>query len=387
MARTYTFEPLEAEYTKKWSGMVIKPDLVSSIDRVARKIISGKSRYQAVEASTGVPWAFIGVLHNREAGCDFRGVLHNGEKILGTGRKTKLVPRGRGPFETWEEAAEDALAIKGYKPGFPWSLARCLFEGERFNGFGYRMHGVPSAYLWSYSNQYTRGKYIADGVWSATTVDKQMGIAPLMSRLMDLDEEVSFGSAAPLPARTSPAASAPDVIDPSDGLDPGEIRSLQKRLRDLGYAEVGRPDGIWGPRTAAGVAAFQATSGLKITGKLDTVTAAAMATAGPRPVSEERANTTAKQLAAQGDKVVQLASIGKMASGTTAAGAVAMGVLDKVGEATDRLSLFQTLLTGVPGWVWAGAIVAVAAGLYFTAQRIVAAKVEAVRSGEDAGAA
>lgn len=385
MAKTYAFSPLEAEYARRWAAMTITPSRLATIDAMARKIIAGKARYRAVEAATGVPWAFIGVLHSRESGCDFRGVLHNGEKILGTGRKTRLVPAGRGPFEIWEEAAQDALAIKGWKPGFPWSLPRCLFEGERFNGFGYRMRGVPSAYVWSGSNQYVRGKYVADGVWSATAVDKQIGIAPVMARLLELDPDVSFGH--DVEDDDAEPEDAPAVIDPADGLDPGEIRSLQQRLRDLGYAETGRPDGLWGPRTTAGVAAFQATAGLPVTGDLDTATAAALATAGPRPVSAERAGVTVATLKAQGDAVIKATGAVKGIAAAVAAPTAIIGVLDQVGAATDKLSILRALVGDVPGWVWLGAVVGTAIALYLAAQRAQVAKLAAVRAGNDAGPA
>ncbi len=286
MSRTYNFERIQADYVSRWSSMTAHEGKLGEISAAARKVLSGKLRYLAVEAATGVPWAFIGVLHYRESGCDFRGLLHNGEKILGTGRKTRLVPKGRGPFSTWEDAARDALNIKGFRHGTPeWSLQRCLFEGERFNGFGYRMRGVPSAYLWSGSNQYRGGKYVADGKWSASAVDKQIGIAPLMKHLMSVDASVSFA----MPERS--------VVG---GLSATEIRSMQQRLRDLGYAEAGRVDGVWGPRTMAGIAAFQATATLPVTGQLDALTAARLATAGPRPVSATRAEISAKMLRQEG---------------------------------------------------------------------------------------
>lgn len=378
MAVTYSFAALEADYVRHWGAMGILAPRRAAIDAMVRKIISGKARYRAVEAQTGVPWAFIGVLHSRESGCDFRGVLHNGEKILGTGRKTKLVPAGRGPFDTWEEAAADALALKGYRPGFAWSLPRCLYEGERFNGFGYRMRGVPSAYLWSGSDQYSRGKYVADGVWSATAVDKQLGIAPLMKRLMELDPDVRFGAPA------TPVIQAP-AIDPRDGLDPGEIRALQQRLRDLGYAETGRADGLWGARTTAGVAAFQATLGLAVTGRLDTETAAALATAAQRPVSPERARVTGGMLAAQGDAVAAAAGWSKRGALLLAAPAMLMGVLEQVPEAVGRLASLRDVLGGLPSWLWAAGVAGVAIGLYGLAHRAETAEVEAVRSGRDAG--
>lgn len=389
MARTYEFHALEAEYERRWADMIIKPQLCAALDRTAKTILAGKARYQAVAAQTGVPWAFIGVLHHREAGCDFRGVLHNGEKILGTGRKTRLVPKGRGPFATWEQAAHDALAIKGYGPGFAWSIARCLYEGERFNGFGYRMHGVPSAYLWSFSDQYARGKYVADGVWSAQTVDKQMGIAPLMKRLMLLDPETSFGASPDAPASAPEAQTAAPA---GSGLDEPAIGALQKRLRDLGYFEVGQVDGRWGPRTVAGLCAFQAASGLPLTATparptIDGATAAALALAPVRTVAPERATATARDLLKRGDTLLAATWWGKLWAWIIGAPAVLVGVLDQAPEASGRLDGLQSALDGLPGWLWAIAVVAVAVSLYLLSRRIEADKVAAVRAGRDCGPA
>lgn len=380
MARTYRFEDLEGEYARRWNDMVVTPGRVGAIDKVARKIISGKARYLAVERETGVPWAIVGVLHNREAGCDFAGVLHNGEQIIGTGRKTKLVPKGRGPFTTWHEAALDALRIKGYGPGFPWSVERFLFESERFNGFGYRVQGVPSAYLWSYTNQYTKGKFIRDHVWDANAVDQQIGVAPLMLRLMVLDPSISFG-----PAPAAPVDIGGVVVD--DGLSAGEVRAVQQRLRDLGYSEVGRVDGLWGPRSTAAVSAFQSTVGLPVTGALDKTTAAALTTSGPRPVAKERAEVTAKDLREAGDKTAKASWWSKLWAWLLGAPTLAVGVAQQTDAASGYLATAKTLLGDVPGFVWVALLVGVAIALYVQAQRTETALVADVRSGRDAGPA
>jgi lysozyme family protein len=177
----FTFEQCRADIAKRWRSMRVTREPAS--DAAARKINAGRERYEAVEAETGVPWQWIGLSHLREANCDFRGVLHNGEKIIGTGKKTRLVPAGRGPFANWHDAAVDAIKIKGLDQIDEWPIERQLYELERFNGFGYRNKGVPSAYIWAGSDQYSRGKYVADHVWSATAVDKQLGCAPVLKRL------------------------------------------------------------------------------------------------------------------------------------------------------------------------------------------------------------
>lgn len=120
-------------------------------------------------------------LHFRESSLDFKGVLHNGERILGTGRKTKLVPSGRGPFLTWEEAAIDALMLK--KAMFPreWTLASKLEFAEKFNGLGYRNTSEFSPYVFAGTNFHDEtGKYVADGKYSSTAPEKQLGVAAIL---------------------------------------------------------------------------------------------------------------------------------------------------------------------------------------------------------------
>ena len=60
-----------------------------------------------------------------------------------------------------------------------------LFNFERFNGMGPRGKGHATAYLWSYSNHYVKGKYVADGVWSDDKVSKQPGVAAILKQLVD----------------------------------------------------------------------------------------------------------------------------------------------------------------------------------------------------------
>jgi lysozyme family protein len=193
---------LSAEYEKLWASCVIdyKPETAKA---VAAKLIKNKARYLSVSRATGVPWYWIAICHQREASGSFLGVLHNGEKILGTGRKTRLVPAGRGPFETWEEAAIDALRLKGLHQIVEWNVGRFWYEVERFNGFGYRYKGVPSPYLWSHTNHYKDhsgdvgdpggGKYIADHVYDPNHRDTQLGAAAVLKAIISLDPSVALG--------------------------------------------------------------------------------------------------------------------------------------------------------------------------------------------------
>jgi len=174
-----------ADYQNKFETMRVTRE--AAVNAAAKRIMANMPAYRAVEAKTSVPAAFIGVLHMRECNNDMRGCLHNGERIIGTKRKTRLVPAGRGPFATWEEAAIDALALKGYSEITDWSHGATLEAAERFNGLGYRGRKGGNPYLWGATQYYTRGKYVRDHVYDANFVDPQLGVAPVMKRVMELD--------------------------------------------------------------------------------------------------------------------------------------------------------------------------------------------------------
>jgi lysozyme family protein len=184
-----TFAAMAAGYRNMYRSMRVTR--VAECERAAARILAGRARYLAVERSTGVLWFFIGLLHMRESANNFAGVLHNGEHIIGTGRRTRLVPAGRGPFTSWEQAAIDALRLKGLHQVETWDIARIGYESERFNGFGYVRRAVNSPYVWAGSNHYTHGKYIADGVFSPGHVDRQLGTMPVLAVLAKASPEVS----------------------------------------------------------------------------------------------------------------------------------------------------------------------------------------------------
>lgn len=186
------------------------------INTWAAKITANRSRYEAVSAKTGVPWDVIGVIHYREATCDFARVLHNGQKIIGTGKKTTIVPKGRGPFKSWEEAAIDALMncspfLAKHKD---WSLGATLDDLEAYNGLGYRKKGLPSPYLWAGTDQYVKGKYVSDGKFDPNHVDMQLGVAPLLMKIRESAKDAPKPApATPQPPKAQPP-SAPVSVPP-----------------------------------------------------------------------------------------------------------------------------------------------------------------------------
>jgi len=184
-----TFATMSPKYTEWLKRAVVRPQWQGAIERAAKKCVAGMARYKAVESQTGVPWAWIAAAHMRESGNDFRGVLHNGEHIIGTGRKTRLVPSGHGPFDTWEGAAIHALKLKNLDAGDFKTMEDHCWQWERFNGFGYADMGRPSPYVWSGTNIYSQGKYVRDGVYSSSTVDQQLGCYAVYLRTLEMAGE------------------------------------------------------------------------------------------------------------------------------------------------------------------------------------------------------
>lgn len=172
-----------------WNKAVILPEKKAEVERVCKKLISNKERYAIVSKETNVPWYVIAMLHNMEAGCDFKSHLHNGDSL---NARTVQVPAGRpvkgNPPFTWEDSAIDALQYDHLANETDWSIEHILYLTEKFNGFGYEKHGKLSAYVWAATSVQTKGKYVKDGVWDDNAISSQIGCAAMLSMLISLDE-------------------------------------------------------------------------------------------------------------------------------------------------------------------------------------------------------
>ena len=210
---------LRAENAKRWAAAKFTRNFAS----VARHLVSpdAKTRYQAVAAKTGVPWAAIAVIHERECSQDWTGSLAQGDPWS---RVSVHVPAGRGPFKSWEEAAIDALenCTPYAARNRDWSVGGVLTVLEEYNGLGYASRGVPSPYVWSGTDQYRSGKYVRDRVYDPNAVDSQLGCAGLLMAMMALDRSIDLGSKVPLPAAL-PVPSGPHAPDTTRPRPPSVI--------------------------------------------------------------------------------------------------------------------------------------------------------------------
>lgn len=175
---------LKTTNATRWANMRISAQKGPAFKAVADRLKSptSRERYQHVATKTGVPWEVIAVIHQREASGNFNTYLGNGQPL---NKKTTIVPKGRGPFATWEEGAIDALVNAAPKAASnkDWSVGGTLAKIEEYNGLGYANKGVPSPYLWAGTNQYVKGKYVADHVYDPEHVDTQLGAAGLLKFL------------------------------------------------------------------------------------------------------------------------------------------------------------------------------------------------------------
>lgn len=149
---------------------------------VVNRLLRLESIYKMGEEATGVHWYMIGALDSMECDNHPLGVLHNGELIVGTGKKTKLVPAGRGPFASKLDSIVDALKYDGLL-GKKMSLGEMLKWAEKYNGMGYKSRGVMSPYVWAGTDRYTKGRFVRDRVFDANAVSKRAGVAAIFKEL------------------------------------------------------------------------------------------------------------------------------------------------------------------------------------------------------------
>lgn len=174
--------PSNPDWFFLWNTIEIDSKVLPELKRITDIILLNKSKYLQVEFKTLIPWYFVAALHYRESSLDFHSCLHNGDPLPGP---TTHVPKGRGPFKSWEDAAIDAIKYDGLDKVKYESPAICLMMAEKFNGLGYRKTGEYSPYVLAGSNHHDEtGKYVRDGFFDSSAKEKQLGVAVIMKSLL-----------------------------------------------------------------------------------------------------------------------------------------------------------------------------------------------------------
>jgi hypothetical protein len=157
----------------------------------------------------------------------------------------------------------------GFANQTDWSLPAVLYRLEAFNGYGYRNVKPPinSPYLWSFSNQYTKGKFVADHVYDANAVSDQCGSAVILFR-MKQNGNVDFASVSVPEPPPTPDPTSPMTVDQllaqfdtkvgfSDKEASDDARSLQEALNTFPLIQLD-VNGVPGRDTSD---AYQAVTG------------------------------------------------------------------------------------------------------------------------------
>lgn len=185
------YSDIADEYQAMFAAAKIKQAAAHTLNNICEIIKTNRSRYDSVAQPLGIPWWFVAIIHGLECNFKFSRHLHNGDLLT---ERTTHVPANRPPSSvgnppfTWEVSAKDALTCEKFANLSDWSLPRVLYRWELYNGMGYRFKGIPSPYLWSFTDRYISGKYVADHKFDPNAVSKQIGAATVLKRLQERDE-------------------------------------------------------------------------------------------------------------------------------------------------------------------------------------------------------
>lgn len=125
-----------------------------------------------------------------------------------------------------------------------------------------------------------------------------------------------------------------------DGQYHPEVETVQKRLDELGYPEVGAFDGKWGTKTRSAILSFRADNGLPLDPLIDEALLGVLMMAKPREIAPERANATVADLREKGASDVKAADATQIAGGAIATG----GAVTAVSKALDQAEQYNDLL-------------------------------------------
>lgn len=186
------YSQLIAGNQARWEKCSITPSRLGAVKEVAQRLCSALAKPHYIEAqnATGVPWWVIAMIHEREATQDWKANIAQGDPW---NQVSRHVPRGRGPFKSWLEAAVDALVncapfAARWKD---WSAGGALMLLDLYNGLGYELyHHEASPYLWAATNEEERGKYLADGKFDASVWDTQIGCSAMLKAMGAIDASI-----------------------------------------------------------------------------------------------------------------------------------------------------------------------------------------------------
>lgn len=184
-SKSTSLAELSVEYKMCIDLCAMRPEKKGEVDAVVQTLLTLKPKYVSLATDLKIPWYFIAIVHRMESDNNFDTHLYNGDPLTA---RTVNVPKGRpldgNPPYSWEESAKDALTLNGLAGLSVWDEVTTLYRLERYNGMGYRAFGIWTPYLWSYSNLYSKGRFVSDGKFEADSISEGCGAALLLRQMI-----------------------------------------------------------------------------------------------------------------------------------------------------------------------------------------------------------
>lgn len=253
------------------------------------------------------------------------------------------------------------------------------------DGIGPTPHSVPGIEgsgidLNAYDGD--RDKLKSEWAPAAEDMPEQAQVSAHARQAADDDDSAD---AAPVPA------AVPQNVQPQKAAYSLDVEIVQRKLDRLGYHDVGDMDGKWGGKTKGALTAFLNDRSVDIvvnggpTSAINSAISNALAEGWTRPISDARANATARDIAPKVEAVRQSLWQRLVAKVTGAgAGGVALvtGVGSQFSSVNDQLSPVKQFFADIPGWVWFLLVAGAAYAAWASARKSGDATVAAYNTGK-----
>lgn len=228
-----------------------------------------------------------------------------------------------------------------------------------------------------------RGQSYYDGVAGNKSLDGAMAFEAVLSEALNegtRTEHVGGGGAGGHATESAPIGDFPVKGAKDDEI----VAQVQRRLKELGYTEIGNVDGDFGDFTEKAIVIFRLDAGLPLGGTIDSSLLVALAKAKPREIATARQDATPKEVreAAPEAKTNWLTKVaGFWGMIVTAVGAFINWAVSSIGDIREFTQPFFDILGAIPWWGYAAVFFVGAGWLYVNGRKGLNASVEAVQEG------
>ncbi len=265
------------------------------------------------------------------------------------------------------------LCQYGPRAVLPTGFAKYWLWQWTGDGVGMPPHNVPGITARNGGldlNAYEGDRAQLKSEWAPSVVESYVDAEPVSTHSAQAEEDAGDDA--------SEQTAAPINVQPETTAYSLDIEILQKKLDNLGYHDVGEADGKWGGKTKGALTAFLNDRGSDIvvnggpTPAINSAISVALSEGWTRPISEQRATATAKDIAPKVEVVRQtlFQRLGaKIAAGFAAVGLTGSSLSSTFETVRDKVEPFREFLKGVPPEVWFLALGVVAGLSWFLTNR------------------